>query len=129
MKRNENGLPLFCFVTVPGTEDKAMIMRGESGYYPCQLPIPTVTLNEQMGVTEKEAEAMLAGSMFGWDVPAALACKADHEEKEMYRKFTKQNTNAWNDTVSVDDDAEVAPGDFGAWIKIWLYVKEDSIAS
>lgn len=79
--RNEvfPGLPERCFGVLPGTGDLIIIVRGESGYYKTDWttnnPEKNRELadghNSEMGVSKAQAAAMLAGSMFGWHVPAA----------------------------------------------------------
>ena len=49
----------------------AAVRRGESGFYPVYSHSTAEDLNEAEEVTAAQAEAMLQGSMFGWDVPAA----------------------------------------------------------
>jgi len=52
---------------------------GEQGYYRNGAPFMTeqaahmfvARLNDCLGVTPLQAECMLVGSMFGWDVPGA----------------------------------------------------------
>lgn len=48
------------------------VKRGEMGYYPLQISdVTAARLNTRHGVTEPQRKAMLNGSLFGWDVPAA----------------------------------------------------------
>ena len=55
------------------------IQKGEAGYYRTDMWIIDANdgkqivkdLNEKLGVTSAQAEAMKAGSMFGWESPAA----------------------------------------------------------
>lgn len=73
-KIGPNGLPLWCFVQNPGTEETVIVDFPVHGYTPLEVPIPwgkAEKINRQMGVTEEKSEAMLAGSMFGFHVPAA----------------------------------------------------------
>lgn len=80
----KNGLPPLCYTRVFGNEPgrrMGIIKRGESGYYHCDYDRPeysdqTITgyvkeMNDRLGVTEAQAEAMSVGSMFGWDCPGA----------------------------------------------------------
>ena len=72
---DETGRPTWCFVPVPG-DDKIVIVDDKvSGYSPVPDAIlarwDSVNANEVLGVSKKQAEAMLVGSMFGWDVPGA----------------------------------------------------------
>lgn len=46
------------------------VRRGESGYWPVYTQLTAAELNEGK-CTPAQAAAMHAGSMFGWDVPAA----------------------------------------------------------
>lgn len=79
-------LPKACFATLPSTGQLIRINRGESGYYPYtdkttgKPPVPPKGmtndeladyLNSEIGVTKGQKEAMIAGSMFGWDCGGA----------------------------------------------------------
>lgn len=76
---NNANLPERCYGILPSTGDVIIINRGESGYYRTGLSSDDKELNrtlvdeynEKIGVTKAQAAAMLAGSMFGWDVPGA----------------------------------------------------------
>lgn len=73
------GLPELCFSTLRTTGQLICIKRGETGYYP-PTGIPADKegnveladeLNEDLGVTPIQRQAMEIGSMAGWDVPGA----------------------------------------------------------
>ena len=69
-------LPDFCFGTHPVTDEVVLIKAFESGYWPynnggSKGRDKARELNEKLGVTPAQAEAMMAGSMFGWGCPAA----------------------------------------------------------
>lgn len=72
-------LPEVCFSILPSTGDVIIIKRGESGYYRCEYSTEDKAFNREfandrnanLGVSKAQVEAMLAGSMYGWDVPAA----------------------------------------------------------
>lgn len=70
--KNKYNLPDLCFaenITEPG---KIVVIKyGESGYYDSEYTGDCMELNEGIGVTEEQMRAMVAGSMFGWDVPGA----------------------------------------------------------
>jgi hypothetical protein len=69
---NKDKLPLMCMAHIPGTNKTIAIYYGERGYY--EVPFSTSYAdewNEKHGVTKGQVEAMLTGSMFGWDVPGA----------------------------------------------------------
>jgi hypothetical protein len=74
------------YVYVPGNapgKRVGLAKFNESGYYQSDFDNPTATdeqaeelvnyLNNRLGVSPEIAEAALAGSMFGWKVPAAQA--------------------------------------------------------
>ena len=76
-------LPEQCYIYVQTVNKIGIVKKGESGYYKTDLlecnEIKSHTkakefvdeLNEQLGVTPAQREAMMAGSMFGWHTPAA----------------------------------------------------------
>lgn len=72
-------LPEVCYSILPSTGDVIIIKHGESGYYRCEYSTEDKSFNREfandrnanLGVSKAQVEAMLAGSMYGWDVPAA----------------------------------------------------------
>ena len=74
-----SSLPEQCYVFMQTENCVGIVKKGESGYYPIesdgkdaeQNKALAKLLNAQNGVSPKQAEAMKAGSMFGWDAPAA----------------------------------------------------------
>ena len=72
-----------CYVYIQTKNEVGIVRRGETGYYKTDLAqcnnIKSISqgiafvdeLNEKLGLTKGEVHAMEAGSMFGWDVPAA----------------------------------------------------------
>ena len=75
----QHKLPEQCYSVLPSNGALIMLIRGESGYIECRdSPIGREanrlfadTANKLSGVTRAQEEAMLAGSLFGWSVPAA----------------------------------------------------------
>ena len=74
------GLPEVCYSTLPSTGELIILSRGQSGYIPCSDFTSSdceknrklaAEHNAEMGLTKAQVSAMEAGSMFGWDVPAA----------------------------------------------------------
>jgi len=67
------GLPPRCFTRHPFTGETIAIVRGETGYH----PVVTILTPEQLNTalpeppTAEHIQAMINGSMFGWQVPAA----------------------------------------------------------
>ena len=72
-------LPEVCYSILPSTGDVIIIKHGERGYYRCEYSTEDKAFNREfandrnanLGVSKAQIEAMLAGSMYGWDVPAA----------------------------------------------------------
>lgn len=82
MERNGNtviplrsSLPKHCFSVLDSTNEIIGIERGVMGYTPTVQPPDgqeaADRFNEMLGVTKAQAAAMKAGSLFGWDTPAA----------------------------------------------------------
>lgn len=67
-------LPAECFAITP-LGQTVKIKRGEMGHYPITTSLTALVdidkVNEGMGCSKAQREAMLAGSMWGWEVPAA----------------------------------------------------------
>ena len=72
-------LPERCYSILESTGDIIIIQKGEKGYYHVEVTEGTKednrsfvdSQNEKLGISKAQEEAMKAGSMFGWDVPAA----------------------------------------------------------
>lgn len=74
-----NSLPDKCYTVAEGTASVAVIEKGKPGYVEVRIPSKSVEeadslssyYNKNAGVTPAQFEAMKAGSMFGWEHPAA----------------------------------------------------------
>ena len=83
MRRNE--LPDFCLSTLPSSGQLIILRKGERGYYASDWDTRKREENQniarehnrQRGISDIQAAAMSAGSMFGWSVPAADAKNYD----------------------------------------------------
>ncbi len=62
-----------CFVVDAATNKIVAVKEGEIGYYESTVYdlAHADLLNARMGITHAMREAMLVGSMFGWDVSGA----------------------------------------------------------
>ena len=74
-----SSLPEQCYSVLPDTGELIIIKKGESGYYRTDIDMGDKTenrvladeYNTKIGVSKAQEQAMSAGSMFGWAVPAA----------------------------------------------------------
>ena len=62
-------LPEVCMSRLLSDNSPILIKRGQEGYRPYNADPDE--FNRVTGVTPAQREAMIAGSMFGWDVPGA----------------------------------------------------------
>lgn len=76
-----NELPEQCYSVLPSTGELILIKRGERGYYQTEWSTDNRERNEELAnsinsrlcVTPAQLEAMICGSMRGWDIPGAQA--------------------------------------------------------
>ena len=75
-----NNLPDMCYCVLDSTLDIIIVKKGESGFHPTNIINPrnraeaqalVDAYNRTGGVSQAQAAAMLAGSLFGWNTPAA----------------------------------------------------------
>lgn len=73
-----SSLPEKCFSYLESTGEMIIIAKGEKGYIPTGASGENMTpreavdaANKTIGVTKAQEAAMVAGSMFGWQVPGA----------------------------------------------------------
>lgn len=71
MTNHTTGLPDMCAAAHPTDQAPILIRRGERGFYPAP-GIDVGGYNARHGITDKQVECMLIGSMFGWEVPGAI---------------------------------------------------------
>ena len=74
-----SSLPEQCYVFVQTENCVGIVKKGESGFFrtdiqggkPSETNALVNEMNEKLGLTKAQVEAMKAGSMFGWGTPAA----------------------------------------------------------
>ena len=74
-----SSLPEQCYSVLPDTGELIIIKKGESGYYRTDIDMGSKAENRALadeynaksGISKAQEQAMSAGSMFGWAVPAA----------------------------------------------------------
>lgn len=87
-------LPDKCYNVLPTSDEIIIVRKGESGYYRtdkyghdrAHAQAIADEYNAQLNVTKAQAAAMLAGSMFGWHVPAADPKGYDQEGRPIKPK-------------------------------------------
>jgi len=87
---NLQKLPPVCAVSHPETGEPVMIKRGVMGFHEMVVAkgFSIEKFNAVNGVTPAQQSAMLMGSMFGWDTPAADADNPVNQPKEVHREPT-----------------------------------------
>lgn len=78
-------LPGMCFSVMPSSGKLIKITKGEKGYSECKFSSPNplvnrrdaTNLNLERGIYPQQEAAMLGGSMFGWNTPAAKVSSYD----------------------------------------------------
>lgn len=89
-----SSLPETCYGTLADTGDVIIIKKAETGYYKTDIEGDSKDQNRQLvdeynrklGVSKAQAEAMSAGSLFGWDVPGADPKNYDMDGNFINRK-------------------------------------------
>ena len=92
----ETPLPPKCFTVMPSSGDIIEVTRYEKAYRPIRKreafeteagrDLFVETANKKWGVTKAQEAAMLAGSLFGWDTPAAKPKNYDENGKAIKPK-------------------------------------------
>ena len=87
-------LPERCYSVLPSSGEIIIIKRGEKGYFKPDIPTANKEearsivneYNAKLGVSRAQEEAMKAGSMFGFQVPAADPRNYDADGKPVMPK-------------------------------------------
>lgn len=93
-KRQEEKLPPFCMSVLQTSDDLIKITHMQKGYShsdistdnPAENKRIAKYINELMDITPAQETAMIAGSMFGWNVPAANPVNYDDNGKAVKSK-------------------------------------------
>jgi len=93
-KRQREKLPAFCMSTRPSDGCLIAIKHKENGYKVADISTEDAAenkylakyINDLMGVTPAQEAAMVAGSMFGWNAPAANPTNYDDKGKAIKPK-------------------------------------------
>ena len=72
-----SNLPDSCATRNLADDLPIMIMQGQSGYVPLPSDFDIDGYNTRRNVTPAQIEAMIIGSMFGWQVPGANPSRYD----------------------------------------------------
>ena len=89
-----DNLPEQCYSVLSGSDEIIIIKRGENGYFKADIPAADKEearsivneYNAKLGVGRAQEEAMKAGSMFGFQVPAADPKNYDADGKPVMPK-------------------------------------------
>ena len=89
-----DNLPEQCYSVLSGSDEIIIIKRGEKGYFKTDIPVTDKDearsianeYNAKLGVSRAQEEAMKAGSMFGFQVPAADPRNYDADGKPVMPK-------------------------------------------
>lgn len=94
LKRQAEKLPDFCMSTLAATGDLIKITNKESGYstadwssdHEDENKVLADYFNRLLGVSKAQEQAMVAGSIFGWNTPAANPKNYDENGKAIKPK-------------------------------------------
>jgi len=93
-RRQREKLPDICMSTLPSDGSLIVVRHQERGYKAADISTEDAAenkylamyINDLMGVTPAQEAAMVAGSMFGWNVPAANPTNYDDNGKAIKPK-------------------------------------------
>lgn len=84
-KANIAKLPDQCAAYLVGYGTPIIIKAGEIGYYPAPPKLDVKEYNEKRGIAPNVVNAMMNGSMFGWEIPAADADEPANQKMDPYK--------------------------------------------
>lgn len=74
-----HNLPEMCATYCSSTHEPMVIKRGVTGHWPLPDGMTVERINAVFHASPAQVAAMLAGSIFGWDVPGADPTRCDGE--------------------------------------------------
>lgn len=96
--QERHGLPELGFCSVPDLNMIMLVKYGQTGYWPIEhfpegmgAEEYADTLNQMIGVSKPQQTAMLYGSMFGWNIPAARPERYDENGQPKPREQRRGN--------------------------------------
>lgn len=126
---NPAALPEHCYAVLPSSGQLIEVRRGEKGYYPCAYStgdreynkVLANQFNTHEGISKAQAAAMLAGSMFGWNVPAADPACYDAEGIPIQPGEKKAPTRSRSISTSRQSSfgSTTSPDQRLCWMRIW----------
>lgn len=93
------GLPEYSFYTTQLGE-VVKIRRGINGYFKADVNGSSNELNESLGITMAQSEAMYVGSLFGWETPGANP--ANYDDKGKFRRSSPAKPGASKAIIAID---------------------------
>lgn len=101
--RLKKKLPRMAWAELESSHEVVVICYGESGYHKwepeeCVADNPTKlvnALNRKAGVSKAQAAAMKAGSLFGWNCPAADPRNYDKQGRPTYYNYKENAVRRW----------------------------------
>lgn len=78
-------LPEMCAAYLIADMSPIMIKAGEIGYYPAPPRLDVRHWNERRGIMPWHVNAMMAGSAFGWEIPAADCDEPSNRKFDPYK--------------------------------------------
>ncbi|CDX26809.1 hypothetical protein MPL3356_60567 [Mesorhizobium plurifarium] len=82
---NISKLPPICAAYLIADMSPIMIKAGEIGYYPAPHKLDVRIWNERRGIEPWHVNAMMAGSAFGWEIPAADCDEPSNRRCDPYK--------------------------------------------
>jgi hypothetical protein len=126
---NSSALPEHCYAVLPGSGQLIEVRRGKKGYYPCAYSTSDREYNKVLanyfnaheGISKAQAAAMLAGSMFGWNVLLPILPVTMQRASRSNREKRKRPPDRRNISTSRQSSSgrTTSPEPRLCWMKRW----------